>query len=138
MVLVLSRQKPHLILFLVLSLLSGIGYLASDPKENPGSGKLPAHVSSTWAWLLVVTGLIGLAGIVWQRWHVERGMLVERGALLLQSGAVVVYAGFLAGYHPPQWALSVTAAAVWSGINIWEARLIKRDLGRLEVAADGH
>lgn len=134
-IVVFSRQKPHLVLFLVLSFLSGVAFLTGEPEATPGKGDLPHHVAAGWAWVLLVTGTMGLAGIVWQRWHVIRGMYLERGALLLQSSAVVLFAGFLVAYRPRDWLASVIAAAVWSGVNVWEARLIKRDLSLIEEVA---
>lgn len=134
MVLVLTRQKPHMIAFAVVAAMSGIGFLVRDPGDTPGQGKLPHGVSSAWAWCLVVTGFLTLVGILWQRWHFERGMLFARGALLLQSGAIIVYLGFLVGYLRWGATTAVIAGLFWAWMNMWEAVLIKRDLQRLEVA----
>lgn len=131
-IVVLSRQKPHLVLFLVLSILSGVAYLTGSPDATPGQGDLPPYVSAVWAWALLVTGSLGVAGILWQRWYVLRGMYLERSALLLQASGVTVYAGFLSAYQPDDWLISAVAGGVWAVINVWEARLIKRDLGMIE------
>lgn len=133
MVLVLSRQRPHLILFLVLSVLTGVAYYTTTSQPSP----IPPWLAQAWAIVLGVTGCMGLAGIAWQRWHLERGMLLERGALMLQSGFVVAYVGLAGRYVPAgEWVLLLVIAAVWAFVNLWEARLLARDLSRLEDATD--
>lgn len=132
MVLILKRQQPFLLFFLVLTTLSGVGVIAAAPQPS----KLPHHVTYGWAWCLLVTGLLGLVGVAWQRWSVLRGMLFVRGALMMQAGAVVVYAGFLIGYRAPQWFLSIIAAAVWVWACLAEARLLRKDIGLIEGATD--
>lgn len=130
MVLVLKRQQPFLLFFLVLTTLSGFGVVANDPEPSA----LPNHVTIGWAWCLLITGSLGLIGVGWQRWRVMRGMLIVRGSLMMQAGAVIVYAGFLIGYQVEQWLLSVIAAAVWVWACLAEARLLRKDLGLIEEA----
>lgn len=135
LVLVLQRQQPFLLFFLVLTTLSGAGFLLSPD----ATGELPPYVTHGWAWCLLVSGSLGMVGVAWQRWGIMRGILFVRGALMMQAGSVVAYAGFLIGYRVPQWHLSTVAAAVWVWACLAEARLLRRDLGLIEGAsADGH
>lgn len=131
MVLILKRQQPFLILFLVFAVLSGFGFLA-----NSGTGPVPHWIGAAWAGALFFTGSLGLAGILWQRWNVLRGIAVTRGALMMQAGLVVVYAGLLGLYLPlDEWAITLAAGATWTMANLWESRLMARDIGRVMEAA---
>lgn len=131
-ILILSRQQPFLLLFLVLCVLSGVAFWVSPADPAP----LPRWVAQGWAAFLFFTGILCLLGILWQRWNVERGLLLERGALMIQAGAVIVYAGFTVYYEVPLRWVVVVVAVVWSGVAIWEARLIKQDLGRLKEVTE--
>lgn len=135
LIVVIQRQQPFLLFFLVLATLSGLGWFLGPTEQSPGQGALPPYVTNGWALTLVVTGALGLAGIGWQRWHFIRGVMVLRGSLMMQAGAIVAYVGFLIGYQAPQWQLSTLAAAVWVWADLAEARLLARDLGRVEGAA---
>lgn len=134
LILILKRQKPHLILFMVLSVLSGLAYYAGPAESSAMAKELPSWVPEAWAIVLLLSGLAGLFGIVWQRWRVERGMLMERGALLIQAGMVIMYGGVLVSVLGWGAAISAGAAAAWAGANIWEAALIRRDLRSIEEA----
>lgn len=134
-ILVLSRQKPHLVFVLGLSILSGVGFAVAPEKSVDPD--VPLIAQQVWAWTISTTGLLGLLGILWQRWSVERGMLLERGALLVQSGVVVVYAGVIVAYLGWGATVSVAVALWWVVTNIWEARLIRRDLERMEEVPVG-
>lgn len=133
LVIVLQRQQPFLLFFLGLTTLSGLGFLLSP---DTGDGEdLPPYVTHGWAWCLLATGLLGLAGVTWQRWSIMRGILILRGALMIQSGSVVVYAGFFIGHQVPQWPLSTVAAGLWVWACLAEARLLRKDIGLIDKAA---
>lgn len=131
MVLILKRQQPFLILFLVLSVLSGLAFLVSAGGSDP----VPHWLAAAWAAGLFVTGCLGLAGIAWQRWNVLRGIAVTRGVLMLQAGLVTAYGGLLGLYlRPMEWVIILAACGTWAFVNLWESRLMARDLGRVEAA----
>lgn len=134
MVLVLSRQQPFLVLFLVLCTLSGIAFWVGD--EAPD---LPGWLAQAWASALFVTGLAGLAGIAWQRWHLVRGKMLLRGILMVQAGAVLVYSGLIGLYLPTDvWAVVLVFGAVWVAVCLWESRLLAKELGAVGEAAGEH
>ena len=130
LVIVFQRQQPFLILFLVLATMSGVGFWvqASDPDPSP----LPMWLAQAWSYALFVTGLMGLAGIVWQRWRMVSGKMLLRGTLMLQAGLVVVYAGLVGLYlHTAEWAVVLVIAAAWVWVNLWESRLLAREIGSI-------
>lgn len=124
-ILVLSRKKPHLILIMLASLLTGVVVF--------GGGSLDPHVpgwlARLWGGTAGVTGALALLAHL-QRWDRERGMYVERGTLLIQSGAVLGYGLALVGLLG--WGVDAVASGVlalaWAGANMWEVRLIGTDL----------
>lgn len=133
MVFVLSRQKPHLVFFLFLSALSGIGFWFASGDPDP----LPSWLAQAWAIALSVTGSLGLAGILWQRWNFIRGMYLARGSLMMQAGLAVVYSGLVGLYvELAEWIIVLIAAMAWAFTNLWEARLMAKDLTRLEGAGE--
>lgn len=134
-ILVLSRQKPHLVFVLGLSILSGVGFAVAPEKSVDPD--VPLIAQQVWAGVVSITGLLGLLGILWQRWSVERGMLLERGSLLIQSGAIVIYAVVIVVYLGWGATIAVLVAIWWIGTNIWEARLIRKDLERMEEVPVG-
>lgn len=124
-ILVLSRKKPHLILFLILTILSGLSFFAGGSV----SGELPNWLVRSWSGFLLVSGSAALIAHL-QRWDRERGMHAERGALSLQSGAVLIYGALLpvyVGWSAPI-LISVFAAIAWAAANLWEVWLITADL----------
>lgn len=124
-ILVLSRKKPHLILLLVLSVLSGLSIFAGGADEP----QMPNWLSHSWAAFLIISGSLALIAHL-QRWDRERGMHVERGSLTIQAAAVIAYALTLPtyfGWGAPTM-ITFLAAAAWSGANLWEVKLISGDL----------
>lgn len=135
LVIVIQRQQPFLILFLVLATMSGVGFWVQA--RDPGD-PVPMWLEQVWAYCLFVTGLMGLAGIVWQRWHVLRGKMLLRGTLMLQAGVVATYGGLLGLYlRPAEWTVILVVVATWVWVNLWEARLLARDLGTIGEAIGG-
>lgn len=124
-ILVLSRKKPHLILFMIIVILSGLVVYVDPPQQTD----VPDWLAHVWSWVLMITGTVSLVAHL-QKWDRERGMYVERGALWIQSAGVLGYAAVL-----PNWLkldggliISLIAAVAWAGFNLWEVQLIGSDL----------
>lgn len=124
-ILVLSRKKPHLILFMIVVFFSGLIVYVDPPEQTD----VPDWIAHIWSWVLMVTGSVSLIAHL-QKWDRERGMYVERGSLWIQSAAVLGYASVL-----PNWlewdgglVISMIIAAAWAGFNLWEVYLIGADL----------
>lgn len=129
-ILVLSRRKPHLMLILLLSILSGISIFVSEPV--PG---LPSWLQQAWATSCMLSGIGALIAHL-QKWDRERGMYAERGMLIIQSAAVITYAlslPSLLGWTSDV-VIALITAALWSGANLWEVKLISDDIGMLSTA----
>lgn len=132
-VIVFQRQQPFLILFLVLATMSGVGFWvrASEPQGSP----VPMWLEQAWSYALFITGLMGLAGIAWQRWRMVSGKILLRGTLMTQAGMVASYVGLLGLYlRAAEWAVVLVIGAVWVWVNLWESRLLAREIGSIEEA----
>lgn len=130
-VIVLSRQKPHLLLLLVLGILSGVSILLGTYDPNTMESQLPEVVVQAWGGCLLASSIIAMLGHLGFRRNRVRGMRIERGALLIQSGMILLYGLILVGMFG--WAATISGGAMlsWAGANVWESQLIKRDLRML-------
>lgn len=124
-IIILSRRKPHLILLLILSILTGVSVVLNGAPEE----RLPDWIEYLWGGALFFSGGITLLAHL-QRWDREKGMGVERGALTLQSAAVITYGLMLPAYlgWTAETALSLLATVSWAWANLWEVKLITADL----------
>lgn len=131
--LILSRRKPHLILIMSLGVLTGVSVLLGGEIDET----VPRWIGYTWAGALSISSFFVLLGNL-ARLDREKGMHVERGALTMQTAAVLAY-GFCimlySGWHAGP-VLSLLASWIWGGINLWEVKLITVDLRMLNVLRD--
>lgn len=132
---VLGRHRPHEVLFLVFSVIWGVAYLVGAPPPTSMAAVMPPWVVRTWAAGLLLSGLVGLTGILLIRRSVERCLLLEQGAILIGAAALTLFtvaalqfagwrAGFAGGF-----------AGALALAHLWRADQIRRDLTRL---AQGH
>ena len=124
-ILVLSRKKPHLMLIMLASLMTAVVVFGGGSLDE----RLPVWLQQLWGGTSGATGALALLAHL-QRWDRERGMFVERGLLLVQSGAVLGYGLAIVGLLG--WNVdaisSLVLALAWAGANLWEVRLIGTDL----------
>lgn len=124
LVVVSGRHRPHELLLLAVSLVTGVAYTIGAPPPASVSALLPAWALHVWSAGLVVSGVVGLAGALTRRWwslQVEQaGMLLGAAALIWYTAAVVPFGwrALLAGLISVAWALA----------NVVRAVQIRRDL----------
>lgn len=123
-VIVSGRHRPHEILLLVVSLLTGFAYTVGTPPPQSVAALLPEWAVRVWAVGLVVSGAVGLTGALTQRgWSLQ----VEQAAMLIGAAALVWYAAAVFPFGLR--AMFATAiAGAWAVANVWRARQIHRDL----------
>lgn len=103
----------------------GIAYLVIAPVPESLAATLPAWLLTGWAALTAVSGAVTLAGCWWRG---ERGMRIELGGLLMNAGALAVFASAVftfAGYRA-LW--SGGFAIAWAGANLWRSAQVLKDL----------
>lgn len=130
-IVVVGRHRPHELLFLGLSVLTGAVYLGGlAPTPNTVAAVLPSWEIPLWAALLLASGVTGLAGCLWPR-NVTLGLRVEAGAMLLGAAALLLYATsvfVVGGLHG---LFAGGSAVAWMAANIARAAQILRDLRHL-------
>lgn len=119
-VVVSGRHRPHEILLIIVSILTGVAYTVGAPPPTSIAALLPGWALLVWSIGLAVSGVIGLAGVLWSLRIEAAGMLLGTGALIWYAAAVAPFGwrGLLAG------AISVA----WAGANLWRALQIRQDL----------
>jgi hypothetical protein len=132
-IVVLSRQKPHEVFLFGLAVLSGLAILLGLSEPTSLTRDLPSWVLPVWAWCLLTSSLAGLGGMLYRRDR-ERGMGIERGALVMQTGMVLMYGLLLVAINGWQAVIAAGAALVWASTNLWEAKLISADLRAIALA----
>jgi len=123
-VVVSGRHRPHEVLLLVVSLLVGLAYTIGAPPPDSLAALLRDWALHVWSGGLLLSGLLGLTGIVLRRPYAmqleQAGMLIGAGALIWYSAAVATlgWRALLAG----------AICLAWAGANTWRAEQIRRDL----------
>jgi hypothetical protein len=123
-VVVSGRHRPHELLLLVVSLVTGVAYTIGAPPPSSIAALLPDWALHVWSGGLLLSGILGLAGILLRRPYAlqleQAGMLIGAGALVWYSAAVATlgWRALLAG----------AICLAWAGANLWRAMQIRRDL----------
>lgn len=121
---VAGRHRPHEILLLVVSLITGVAYTVGAPPPTSVAALLPGWALHVWSLGLVVSGAVGLIGVYARRsWalHMEQaGMLIGAAALVWYCAAVT----------PLGWRALFAGgiAFAWAAANLVRAVQIRRDL----------
>jgi hypothetical protein len=94
-IVVTGRHRPHELLLLVVSIITGLAYLLGSPPPGSVAALMPDWLISLWAVGLLISGAMGLFGAVYRR-DLELGLIAEGAAMLIGAGALLVaaYASF--------------------------------------------
>lgn len=122
-----GRDMPHETLFLILSVVLGLNYLIGGPPPDSLAATLDEWKFTTWATLLLLSGLIGLVGCYW-RGDVDFSLRLERGALIIQCAVVFLYTIALFDAGGRRAAVAGGVAAVWVAAHLVRVIRITRDL----------
>lgn len=124
LVVISGRHRPHELLLLVVSVLTGVAYTIGAPPPASVSALMPAWALHVWSAGLAVSGVLGLAGAITRRsWSLaveQAGMLIGAAALVWYVGAVIPFGwrGLFAGL----------VSLAWAAANVARAVQINRDL----------
>lgn len=86
-----GRFQSHEVFLLAWSVFIGVSGLLGAPKSNSMVTQLDQPVLTMWAVSMVVAGVVGLIGCYWPH-RFDVGLELERGALLIQSGGLTLFA----------------------------------------------
>lgn len=124
LVVVSGRHRPHELLLLVVSLVTGVAYTIGAPPPTSVAALMPAWALHVWSAGLVASGVIGLVGALSRRsWSLQ----VEQAGMLIGAASLIWYTAAVVGFG---WrALLAGAISVaWAGANVVRAWQIRRDL----------
>jgi hypothetical protein len=120
-IVVSGRHRPHEILLLAVSLVTGLAYTVGAPPPSSIAALLPGWAVLVWAVGLVISGALGLVALA------ARAPQVEQAAMLLGAAALVWYAA-AAGQLGWRGAFAGVVCAAWAGANVARALQIRADL----------
>lgn len=123
-VVVSGRHRPHEVLLLAVSLLVGLAYTVGAPPPESVASLLPGWALHVWSGGLLLSGLLGLAGIVLRRSY---AMQLEQAGMLLGASALIWYSAAVSTFG---WRALLAGAIclAWAAANTWRAVQIYRDL----------
>lgn len=125
-----GRHRPHEVLLLAVSVYLGVIYAVGAPPPGSLSALLPLWIFKTWAVVLLLSGVFGLVGCFWP-WRADVGLEVERGALVMQTGGLLLYTAVVftfAGW-PAMAAGAITVAwAIANGVRAAQVTRLLRPL----------
>lgn len=133
-VVVTGRHRPHEVTFLVYSMLLGLAFVVGARAPGSIEAVLPAWLRWAWYVLLLVSGAVGVAGVLLR--DVYNALILERTAMWGQAAAWGVYA------------LAIFALGGWRGLaagglclslavaSVWRLRQVIREIGLVRRAAE--
>lgn len=122
-----GRDRPHLLMTLWFSLVSGAVFVLGAPVP-PSMGDSALVV--IWAWLLLVSGVVGLTGCYTRR-NIKRALGLERAGMLVGAGAVIGYAVQVYAVNGQRALFSAGFCAGWAIANVVRTLQISHDLRKL-------
>lgn len=122
-----GRNRPHLLMTLWFSLVSGLIFVMGAPVP-PSMGD--SDLVGVWAWLLLLSGLVGLVGCYTRR-NLKRGLGLERAGMLIGAGAVIGYAVQVYALNGQRALFSAGFCAGWAIANVVRVLQISNDLRKL-------
>ena len=122
-----GRHRPHLLMTLWFSLISGAVFLLGAPRP-PSMGD--TWLVTMWAALLVTSGVVGLWGC-YTRHNIMRALGLERAGMLVGAGAVIGYAVQVYTINGHRALFSAGFCAGWAIANVVRALQISNDLRKL-------
>lgn len=124
---VTGRHRPHQLLLLALSVLLGLAYTVAAPPPQSHAAEMPPWLVHLWSIGLLLSGVVGLAGVLLP-FRIDRGLGLELGAMLLGAGALTVTTAAVFSFAGTQGLLGGGFGAAWALANLWRAGQIWRDL----------
>lgn len=118
-IIVTGRQRPHEVMFLIVSALAGAAYLCGVKPPLTLEQLVDPWVLLAWYWLLLSSGVIGLVSIAWPSGY--RALVLESAAMQGQTAAPLLYGVALASTGEPAAWFAVGFCFTWAGASAWRA-----------------
>jgi hypothetical protein len=134
LVVVTGRRRPHQLLILAASVFVGGVYLAGVPVPPSVDAMLRPGGAMLWAAALAASGALGLAGS-WLCRDVERGLLLESAAMLINAAAIGLYAVAMFAHNATNAITAGTFCALLAAADVWRAWQAHADVDELRSEA---
>jgi hypothetical protein len=129
-VVVLGRDRPHEVAFNVWALILGLLFTFGAPRPGSLAGLVHGPAFYVFSIGLALGGVVALFGSHWTR-DVEMGLEVERGGLIILTGALLVYVAAVTVTFGWQALVAGGLCAAWVYANLRRALTIRADLRRM-------
>lgn len=128
-IVVTGKSRPHELLLLAYGAIIGAVTLLGERSSIALAS--PTWAVYAWSIGLVISGVLGIGASLW-RTALVRALEIERGALLIGAGAILLYSGYILTVGSG-WDQVVGAGmvAAWGAANIWRSWQITVDLHRI-------
>jgi hypothetical protein len=123
-------QRPHEILFILLSAVLGVAYLIGAPPPQSVVAMISPSLVHVWAAGLTVGGLLGMIAV--GGWGGQRRSLrIEQAAMLNTAVALCVAASTIMQSAGSRGSFGVGFSFAWAMANVARAWMIQADLRRI-------
>jgi hypothetical protein len=120
-----------MMLYLV-SVILGSSWMIRLPAPGSVAQAQPVWVLRLWAVMTLVSGVIGLAGVIWAHVNLQRGLLLQVSALLFAGANMTLYGTSMIGVGGMRSFGSFMIFSIWSVANVWRTKQIRDDLRELK------
>lgn len=133
-IVVTGKSRPHELLLLAYGAI--VGAVTIFGERSNVAALAPTWAMYSWSIGLLISGVLGIGASLW-RTALVRALEVERGALLIGAGAILLYSGNVFTFGVT-WNTIVAAGivAAWGAANLWRAWQITIDLRRIATAGE--
>lgn len=122
-----GRLHDHQVFLLTWSVLLGATFAFGAPTPASLATSINRPVFLGWAATLAVSGVLGLLGCFW-RGRLDVGLEIERAALLMQSGAWLLFSGCVIAYAGASGSTAAGICLAWALANLSRSHRINRAL----------
>lgn len=136
---VTGRFQAHEALLLLISVILGANYLlVTIPPPESLQALAPKWLVMLWSLGLLVSGLAGLVAMFWPSVKdVDVALQVERGAMIMSSGTLLLILGSIVVITGLRGAFGIAFILAWIAANLMRALQIQKDLKKLRKLVEG-
>lgn len=124
---VTGRHRPHELLLLLFSLVSGLAYTLGSPPPQSVAASIDPWLVRAWSAGLLMSGAVGLLAALLPLPE-DRALGLELGAMLIGAGALVLAAAAIFSSAGARGAFGAGVCAFWAAANMVRAFQVIRDL----------
>lgn len=125
-------NRPHELLLLGLSVITGASYLFGTPPPGSITALMPKWQIIIWSIGLLVSGCFGLFGCLYKQ-NIELSLTIEGSSMLIGAGSLLIPAVFSLTIGGSRAFLAAGTSAAWLLANLWRALQIRQNLKQIRT-----